>query len=176
MRRMAKMINFGIIYGMGPVKISKELGISRKIAQVYLDNYYERYKGVKDFKEKILSKARENGYVNTLLKRRRYLPNISSDNERLKSEAERAAINTPIQGTAADLIKMAMINIASKLKKENLSTKMLLQVHDELVFEVPQEELNSATELVKDEMEGVYPLNIPLKVDINWGKNWGEAH
>jgi DNA polymerase-1 len=176
MRRMAKMINFGIIYGMGPMKLAKELGISRKIAQVYLDNYYERYKGVKDFKEKILSKARQNGYVTTLLKRRRYLPNISSDNERLKGESERAAINTPIQGTAADLIKMAMINIASKLKKENLSTKMLLQVHDELVFEVPQEELNNATELVKCEMEGVYPLNIPLKVDINWGKNWGEAH
>ena len=176
MRRMAKMINFGIIYGMGPMKLAKELGISKKVAQVYLDNYYERYKGVKDFKEKILSKARQNGYVTTLLKRRRYLPNISSDNERLKGESERAAINTPIQGTAADLIKMAMINIASKLKKENLSTKMLLQVHDELVFEVPQEELNIATKLVKDEMEGVYPLNIPLKVDINWGKNWGEAH
>ena len=176
MRRMAKTINFGIIYGMGPIKLAKELGINKKVAQVYLDSYYERYKGVKNFKEKMTSQARQNGYITTLLKRRRYLPNINSDNERLKGEAERAAINTPIQGTAADLIKMAMINIAKRLKKENLRTKMLLQVHDELVFEVPQEELNSATKLVKDEMEGVYSLNIPLKVDISWGKNWDEAH
>ena len=176
MRRMAKMINFGIIYGMGPIKLAKELGISKKVAQVYLDNYYERYKGVKNFKEKILSQTRQNGYVSTLLKRRRYLPNINSDNGHIRSEAERAAINTPIQGTAADLIKIAMISIAERLKKENLRTKMLLQVHDELVFEVPQGELDTATKLVKEEMEGVYPLNIPLKVDINWGKNWGEAH
>ncbi|UCH00594.1 MAG: DNA polymerase I, partial [Deltaproteobacteria bacterium] len=176
MRRMAKMINFGIIYGMGPIKLAKELGIPKKVAQAYLDNYYERYKGVKDLKEEILSRVRQNGYVTTLLKRRRYLPNINSDNGNLRAEAERAAINTPIQGTAADLIKMAMINIAERLRRENLSTKMLLQVHDELVFEVPQEELNSATRLIKDEMEGVYPLNIPLKVDINWGNNWGEAH
>jgi len=176
MRRMAKMINFGIIYGMGPIKLAKELGISKKVAQVYLDNYYERYKGVKNFKETILSQTRQNGYVSTLLKRRRYLPNINSDNGHIRSEAERAAINTPIQGTAADLIKIAMISIAERLKKENLRTKMLLQVHDELVFEVPQAELTTATKLIKDEMEGVYPLNIPLKVDINWGNNWGEAH
>jgi DNA polymerase-1 len=176
MRRMAKMINFGIIYGMGPVKLAKELGISKKVAQVYLDSYFEKYKGVKNFKEKIISQARQNGYVSTLLKRRRYLPNINSDIGNIRSEAERAAINTPIQGTAADLIKMAMINIAQRLKKENLRTKMLLQVHDELVFEVPQGELSSATKLIKDEMEGVYSLNTPLKVDINWGKNWGEAH
>ena len=114
--------------------------------------------------------------MTTLLKRRRYLPNIDSDNGNLKNEAERAAINTPIQGTAADLIKIAMIHIAERLKKERLRTKMLLQVHDELVFEVPQEELDSAARLIKEEMEGVYPLHIPLKVDINWGKNWGEAH
>ena len=176
MRRMAKMINFGIIYGMGPVKLAKELGISKKVAQVYLDNYYERYKGVKNFKEKVISRARHDGYVSTLLKRRRYLPNINSDNGNIRGEAERAAINTPIQGTAADLIKMAMISIAERVKKENLGTKMLLQVHDELVFEVPQGELDRATKLIKDEMEGVYSLNIPLKVDINWGKNWGEAH
>jgi len=118
MRRMAKTINFGIIYGMGPIKLAKELGINKKVAQVYLDSYYERYKGVKNFKEKMTSQARQNGYITTLLKRRRYLPNINSDNERLKGEAERAAINTPIQGTAADLIKMAMINIAKRLKKE----------------------------------------------------------
>ncbi len=176
MRRMAKTINFGIIYGMGPIKLAKELGISKKVAQAYLDNYYERYKGVKDFKEKIVSQAVQNGYVATLLKRRRYLPNINSENGNLRGEAERAAINTPIQGTAADLIKMAMINIADRLKNEHLKTKMLLQVHDELVFEVPKGELPVTSKLIKDEMEGVYRLNIPLKVDINWGTNWGEAH
>jgi len=158
------------------VKLAKELAISRKVAQGYLDSYYERYKGVKDFKEKTLSRARQDGYVSTLLKRRRYLPNINSNNGNIRGEAERAAINMPIQGTAADLIKMAMISIAKRLKKENLRTKMLLQVHDELVFEVPQQELDKATKLVKDGMEGVYCLNIPLKVDINWGENWGEAH
>ncbi|MBW2340906.1 MAG: DNA polymerase I [Deltaproteobacteria bacterium] len=176
MRRMAKTINFGIIYGMGPIKLAKELGISKKVAQAYLDNYYERYKGVKHFKEKIVSQAVQNGYVATLLKRRRYLPNINSENGNLRGEAERAAINMPIQGTAADLIKMAMINIANRLKKEHLKSKMLLQVHDELVFEVPKGELAVTTKLIKDEMEGVYHLNIPLKVDINWGTNWGEAH
>ncbi len=176
MRRMAKMINFGIIYGMGPIRLARELGISKKVAQGYLDNYYERYKGVKDFKETMLSQARQNRYVTTLLKRRRYVPNINSDNGNLKSEAERVAINTPIQGTAADLIKMAMINIAERLRRANLRTKMLLQVHDELVFEVPEKELDRASQLIKDEMECVYPLNVPLKVDINWGKNWEEAH
>ena len=176
MRRMAKTINFGIIYGMGPIKLAKELGISKKVAQAYLDNYYERYKGVKDFKEKVVSQAVQNGYVATLLKRRRYLPNINSENGNLRGEAERAAINTPIQGTAADLIKMAMINIADRLEREHLETKMLLQVHDELVFEVPKEELPVTSKIIKDEMEGVYRLNIPLKVDINWGTNWGEAH
>jgi len=161
---------------MGPIKLAKELGISKKVAQAYLDNYYERYKGVKDFKEKTVSQAVQNGYVATLLKRRRYLPNINSENGNLRGEAERAAINTPIQGTAADLIKMAMINIANRLEREHLETKMLLQVHDELVFEVPKEELPVTSKIIKDEMEGVYRLNIPLKVDINWGTNWGEAH
>jgi DNA polymerase-1 len=176
MRRMAKMINFGIIYGMGPLRLAKELGISKKVAQAYLDNYYQRYKGVKEFKETMLSQARQNRYVTTLLKRRRYVPNINSDNGNLKSEAERVAINTPIQGTAADLIKMAMINIAERLQREKLNTKTLLQVHDELVFEVPEKELDRVSQLIKDEMEHVYPLNVPLKVDVNWGRNWEEAH
>jgi DNA polymerase-1 len=176
MRRMAKTINFGIIYGMGPIKLAKELGISKKVAQVYLDSYYERYKGVKNFKEKVISQAQHHGFVSTLFKRRRYLPHINSGNGHLKSEAERAAINTPIQGTAADLIKMAMIRIAERLRKEHLSTKMLLQVHDELVFEVPKKEIEVAARIVKDEMEGVYSLKIPLRVDINWGNNWDEAH
>jgi DNA polymerase I len=176
MRRMAKTINFGIIYGMGPVRLAKELGISKKMAQEYLDSYYERYKGVKEFKEMIISQAQRNGYVTTLFNRRRNLPNIHSDNGNLKSEAERTAINTPIQGTAADLIKLAMIRIFKRLSVERMGAKMLLQVHDELVFEVPREELEKATKIIKDEMEGVYPLKIPLRVDINSGSNWDEAH
>jgi DNA polymerase-1 len=176
MRRMAKTINFGIIYGMGPVRLAKELGISKKTAQAYLDSYYERYKGVKGLKEKIIAQAQHNGYVTTLFNRTRNLPHIHSDNGNLKSEAERTAINTPIQGTAADLIKMAMIRIAETLGTERMNTKMLLQVHDELVFEVPQEEVERAAAIIKDEMEGVYPLKIPLRVDINWGSNWDEAH
>jgi DNA polymerase I len=176
MRRMAKTINFGIIYGMGPIKLAKELSINKKVAQVYLDNYYKRYKGVKDLKERIIYQARENGYVTTLLKRRRYLPNIDSNNSNIRSEAERAAVNTPIQGTAADLIKMAMIKIFERLKIDRLKAKMLLQVHDELVFEIPYDELDAVKTIVKNEMEGVYPLHVPLKVDINWGKNWDEAH
>jgi len=176
MRRMAKTINFGIIYGMGPVRLAKELGISKKMAQAYLDSYYERYKGVKEFKKTVIARARHNGYVSTLFKRRRNLPNIHSDNGNLKSEAERTAVNTPIQGTAADLIKMAMIRISERLSAERMGTRMLLQVHDELVFEVPQEELEKATTIIKDEMENVYPLKIPLRVDINFGSNWDEAH
>ena len=176
MRRMAKTINFGIIYGMGPIKLARELAINKKVAQVYLDNYYKRYKGVKDFKEKIISQAKENGYITTLLKRRRYLPNINSNIGNIRSEAERAAVNTPIQGTAADLIKMAMINISERLKTDNLMSKMLLQVHDELIFEIPFDELDTVKSIVKNEMEYVYPLSVPLKVDINWGKNWDEAH
>jgi len=176
MRRMAKTINFGIIYGMGPVRLAKALGISRNMAQAYLDSYYSRYRGVKEFKERMIAQAGQYGYVTTLFNRRRILPHIHSDNGNLKSEAERTAINTPIQGTAADLIKMAMIQIAGRIRTEGLSTKMLLQVHDELVFEVPKEELTTATNIIKDEMEGVYPLKIPLQVDINWGNNWDEAH
>jgi len=176
MRRMAKTINFGIIYGMGPIKLAKELSINKKVAQVYLDNYYKRYKGVKDLKERIIYQARENGYVTTLLKRRRYLPNIDSNNSNIRAEAERAAVNTPIQGTAADLIKMAMIKIFERFKTDRLKAKMLLQVHDELVFEIPYDKLDAVKTIVKNEMEGVYPLNVPLKVDINWGKNWDEAH
>ncbi len=176
MRRMAKAINFGIIYGMGPVKLARELGIGRKTAESYLENYYRRYRGVKEFKDRIISYAREQGFVTTLLKRRRYLPNINSENGHMKSEAERAAINTPIQGTAADLIKMAMITIAGGIKKQGLKAKILLQVHDELVFGVPENELEEAAGLIKREMEDVHPLKVPLKVDIKWGSNWEEAH
>jgi DNA polymerase-1 len=176
MRGIAKTINFGIIYGMGPKKLSDELGIDHKIAKDYISAYYERYQGIKRYTEEMIEAARKNGYVTTLFNRRRYLPDIDHNNSRIRSEAERMAINTPIQGTAADLIKKAMINIHNRLEEEKLASKMLLQVHDELVFEVPEQELKRVMPMIKEEMESVYTLSIPLKVDIKEGRNWDEAH
>ncbi|MEJ2723506.1 MAG: DNA polymerase I [Deltaproteobacteria bacterium] len=176
MRRIAKAINFGIIYGMGPQKLSEELGIDLKTAKDYIATYYERYQGVVRYRERTIAFAREKGYVTTLFNRRRYLPDINHENRVLRAEAERMAVNTPIQGTAADLIKKAMINIHARLESEKLKTKMLLQVHDELVFEVPEAETSRISSLVKEEMEGVYPMAVPLKVDVNMGRNWDEAH
>lgn len=175
-RRIAKAINFGIIYGMGYRKLSDELGIDEKTARDYIDSYYNRYKGVARYREDIIGKAVKNGYVTTLFNRRRYLPEIRSENARLRSEAERIAVNTPIQGTAADLIKKAMINIHGGLKKQGFKTRMLLQVHDELLFEVPEDEIRIVKPFIKKEMEEVYKLDVPLKVDISFGKNWDEAH
>jgi DNA polymerase-1 len=176
MRRIAKAINFGIIYGMGAYKLGDELGLDHKSARDYIATYYERYTGVARYRESILKQAREQGYVSTLFNRRRYLPNIHHHEPRIRAEAERMAINTPIQGTAADIIKMAMINIHDRLQKEGFDTKLLLQVHDELVFEVPEQEIEVIRMMVKEEMEGVYRLDVPLVVDIHTGKNWDEAH
>ena len=135
-RRLAKAINFGIIYGMGPKRLSEEIDIDYRKAKEYIDRYYEKYKGVARFREEIIEFARKNGYVTTLFNRRRYIPDINSENHRIRAEAERIAINTPIQGTAADLIKKAMINIHERMKKESPLTKMIMQVHDELVFDI----------------------------------------
>ena len=176
MRAIAKAINFGIIYGMGARKLSIELGIDNKTAREYIESYYKRYEGVLEYKEEIVRFARENGYVTTLFNRKRYLPEINSNRAGVRSEAERMAVNTPVQGTAADLIKKAMINIHERLNREGFRAKMLLQVHDELVFEVPEEELDRIIPVIKQEMEGVYDLDVPLKVDISHGRNWGEAH
>ena len=176
MRRIAKAINFGIIYGMGPRKLAEELGIDSKTAKAYIAAYYERYRGVASYREKTIETARKKGYVTTLLNRRRYLPDMAHANARIRSETERMAINTPIQGTAADLIKKAMITIHHRLNRDGFRTRMLLQVHDELVFEAPEDELDRVIPMIRTEMEGVYPLAVPLKVDINKGKNWDEAH
>jgi DNA polymerase-1 len=176
MRRIAKAINFGIIYGMGAYKLSDELEIDHKSAKKYIDTYYQRYSGVERYRDSILETAKEQGYVSTLFNRRRYLPNIHHGRQRIRAEAERMAINTPIQGTAADIIKKAMINIHNRIKRERFKSKMLLQVHDELVFEVPENELDDLRALVKEEMEGVHELKVPLVVDIHVGKNWDEAH
>ncbi len=176
MRRIAKAINFGIIYGMGSQRLAEELGIDNKTAKNYIDAYYRRYQGVEKYREKTIGMARDKGYVTTLFNRRRYLPGINHDKQRIRAEAERMAINTPIQGTAADLIKKAMIHIHRRLKRENLRTRMVLQVHDELLFEVPEDEVDRIGPMVKEEMEGVHRLDVPLKVDVKVGKNWDEAH
>jgi DNA polymerase-1 len=176
MRRQAKVINFGIIYGMGPFRLANELGISNKMARTYIEHYFERYKEVKRFTADMINKARKAKRVTTLLGRHRWLPDISSPNRTARESAERTAVNTPLQGTAADLIKLAMIRIHKALNRQGLKAKMLLQVHDELVFEVPPDELESIRKLVKSLMEGVYELRVPLKVDIQVGKNWAVVH
>ncbi len=176
MRQIAKAINFGIIYGMGPRRLAEELNIDQKTAKDYIHAYYTKYSGVLRYKEEMINMARKKGYVSTLFNRRRYLPDINSSNKRIAAESERMAINTPIQGTAADLIKKAMIHIHQHLAKEKFKTKMLLQVHDELVFEVPDNELEIIIPIIRKKMEGVHKLIVPLKVDINVGPNWDEAH
>ena len=176
MRRLAKVINFGIIYGISAFGLAKQLAIPPSVAQAYIANYFQKYHGVRDYIDRSLEVAREQGYVTTLMNRRRYLPDIKSSNRSVRQFAERIAINAPIQGTAADLIKVAMINIHRRLLREKRQTRLILQIHDELVFEVAGEELKAIQALVKEEMEGVMKLMIPLKVEIGVGKNWAEAH
>jgi DNA polymerase-1 len=176
LRRQAKVINFGIVYGMSPFGLSKELGISHKMAKTYISNYFTRYKGVKRFIDKTIANSRNTKKTSTLLGRIRLLPDINSSNKAIREFAERTAINTPVQGTAADLIKLAMINVDTALKERNLKTAMLLSVHDEIVFEVPPEELETVQKLVKEIMEGVWTLKVPLMVNVISGNNWAEAH
>ena len=176
LRRQAKVINFGIIYGMSPYGLSKELDISQKMAKNYINSYFARYKGVKKFIDGTINTARETGMARTLFDRIRHLPDINSSNRNIRLFAERVAVNTPIQGSAADLMKLAMIKVHESLKEKNLKSTMLLTVHDELVFEVPQNELEITTSLVKDVMEHVWEIKVPLKVNVDWGKNWAEAH
>jgi len=175
-RRKAKEVNFGIMYGMGAYGLSQRLGITPEEADEFIKAYFVNYPGVQQYMIDIVREAREKGYVTTLLNRRRYLPEIQSDNRRMRDFAERTAINTPIQGSAADLIKVAMIKIHNRLIEQKLKSKMILQVHDELVFEVPKTELEIMKELVRKEMENAIHLDVPIKVDIGVGKNWLEAH
>ena len=175
-RRMAKAVNFGIIYGLSPFGLSRQLNISRKDAQDFIDQYFSLYSNVKDFMDNTIAEARECGYTLTMFNRRRYLPDLKSDNRQVRESAERIAINSPIQGSAADLIKVAMIRLSRNLKKIKLNSKMILQVHDELLFECPVKEKKEIESLVRKEMEGACTLSVPLVVDIGWGKNWNEAH
>ena len=176
LRRRAKVINFGIIYGMSAYGLSRELGISPGEAADIIEGYFDVYSGVREFTERTLNLAREKGYVQTLLNRRRYIPELASKNPNTRQYGERMAINTPIQGTAADLIKIAMLHIHEGLPLEVPGAKMLLQVHDELVLEVPEKLAQKAADYVSGIMVSVMDLDVPLVVDVGWGKNWAEAH
>jgi DNA polymerase-1 len=176
-RRQAKAINFGLIYGMGAFSLSRSTGITLAEAEDFVAAYFRQFPGVKKYLDGLRKQAAQQGYVETLLGRRRYFPNLRAQmNQNLKSREEREAINAPIQGTAADIMKLAMIKIPAAISDNNLSAKLLLQVHDELVLECPRKELITTARVVMDTMEGAYPLSIPLLTDAKWGLNWGEMH
>ena len=175
-RGNAKTVNFGIIYGVSAFGLSQQTNLSRSESKIMIDNYFENYPGLKDYMSSQIDFARNKGYVETIMGRRRYLQNINSQNNMLRSGAERNAINAPIQGSAADIIKIAMININSEFKKQSLKSKMLLQVHDELVFDVHSSEKDRIQDIVKTTMESAVKLKVPLKIDLEFGKNWLEAH
>jgi DNA polymerase-1 len=176
LRRQAKIINFGILYGMGAFSLARELGISQKMAKAYIDQYFKRYRCVREYTEHTIASARQMQKTSTLLGRIRLLPDINSQNSNIRSFAERIAVNTPIQGTAADLIKLAMIRVETDFSAKGFQAAMLMTVHDELVFEVPDSELEAVTTRIREIMEGVWQLKVPLKVNIASGKNWAEAH
>ena len=176
MRRTAKMVNFGIIFGISGFGLAQRLGIARAEALRLISEYFVQYPQVKAFMDKTITEAGELGYVETLTGRRRYLRDITSRNGTVRKAAERTAINTPIQGTAADMIKLAMVRTAGALATSGLQCRMLLQVHDELLFELPAEELEPATALIREAMVGALPLRVPVVVDIGHGGSWFEAH
>ncbi|MEM6517586.1 MAG: DNA polymerase, partial [Bacteroidota bacterium] len=175
-RSNAKTVNFGIIYGVSAFGLSNQTDLSRAESKELIDTYYETYPKLKAYMGKQVDFARDNGYVQTVLGRRRYLKDINSRNAVVRGAAERNAVNAPIQGSAADIIKIAMINIHKKLDEGNFKTKMLLQVHDELVFDVYKPELEEMKTLIKTEMENAYKLEVPLDVEIGVGQDWLEAH
>ncbi len=174
MRRQAKVVNFGIIYGMSPFGLAKQMGAPQRAASEFIQRYFARHSRVKAYQEEIVEAGRERGWVTTLLGRRRHLPHLQSANRLLRQEAERAAINTPLQGTAADIIKEAMLEVEAALTAAGLGARMLLQIHDELLFEVPASELAATAGMVRRVMEAVVPLKVPLEVDLRVGQTWGE--
>ncbi len=174
-RDRAKVINFGIMYGMGPQRLGREFGISTKEARAFIDNYFDVYAEVRGFLEHTIEQAKTDGYVKTMLGRIRYLPELQSHQRSVQSFGERVAVNTPLQGTAADMIKRAMVNLHRRLKDEGYAAAMIIQVHDELVLELPEDELDAVTEMVREEMESAIALDVPLVVDIGYGANWMDA-
>ena len=174
LRDRAKAVNFGIVYGISDYGLAQGLGISNQEAQAYIDAYFARYPGVRDYVRETIRSAKLSGYVTTLLNRRRYIPDINSRNYHLRSFAERTAMNTPIQGSAADIIKVAMVKVYNHLKMNNLKAKILLQVHDEIILDVPEEEVSIVKEILKQDMENAIPLKVPLVVDFTQGYIWEE--
>ena len=173
-RRVAKAVNFGIVYGMGGFGLSTRLEIERKEADAFITAYFERFPMVRDYMDKTIEGARENGYVQTLLGRRRYMPEITASDHNVRAEAERMAINMPVQGTAAEIIKLAMLRMQERLDESGMRTLMLLQIHDELLFETPEEEREALTSIVDEVMPTVMPmLDVPLVVDVKSGPSWG---
>ncbi|MCK5657392.1 MAG: DNA polymerase I, partial [Deltaproteobacteria bacterium] len=176
MRRQAKTINFGIIYGMSSFRLAKDLGIPQKTGREIIERYFERYQGVRSYVEEMPQTGRDQGFVATLFNRKRFLPDLNSRNRNIRQFAERTAINTPIQGSAADIIKLAMIRIDAELERRSLPARMIMQVHDELVFEVEVGSAQEVANLVQYEMESVASLAVPLVVEAGIGANWDEAH
>ncbi|TMB02253.1 MAG: DNA polymerase I, partial [Deltaproteobacteria bacterium] len=175
-RRLAKVLNYGIVYGMGAARAARELGVSQAEAAAYIARYLGRYPGVRAFIDATIAEARARGYVTTVLGRRRYLPELGARDPAVRQFAERAATNTPIQGSAADLIKLAMLEVRRRLATAGGGARLLLQVHDELLLEVPADRLAAVESAVRDAMERVFPLRVPLEVDVRHGANWSEAH
>jgi DNA polymerase-1 len=175
-RAAAKTINFGVLYGMGPQRLGREIAVSQKEAKAFIDRYFQQFPAVHGWMERTLDEARKTGEVRTLYGRRRPVPGLASNAPAERAAAERVAVNTPVQGTAADLIKRAMIAVHERLQRERMATRLLLQVHDELVLEVPESEVERATVVVREAMAGAGELKVPLQVDVGVGKNWAAAH
>ena len=171
-RSNAKAVNFGIVYGISDFGLGEQLGISRKQAKQYIEEYLEQYAGIKEFMEEITKKATEEGYVETLFHRRRYIPELKSNNYMVRQFGSRAAMNTPIQGTAADIMKIAMINVLKEIKNRGLRSKIVLQVHDEMMIEAPEEEKEEIKQIMKKCMESAIELQVPLTAEISEAKNW----
>jgi DNA polymerase-1 len=175
MRRQAKTVNFGVIYGQSPFGLAKELRIEKQAAAQFIEAYFAGYPGIEKFLNRVLADCQQSGYVSTVLGRRRAIRGVRAEAGRQRNLAERTAINTVIQGSAADLIKLAMLAIHRRLKTERLAARMLLQIHDELIFEAPAEEVDTLAALVAQEMAAAHPLDVPLKVDVKTGPNWADA-
>jgi len=175
MRRAAKAVNFGIVYGISAFSLSQDLGVTVTEAKEYMEAYFARFPGVKSYMDRVIAEAKERGFVETLMHRRRALPEIKSSNFNMRSFGERVALNMPIQGTAADIIKLAMVKVFERLKAEKLEAKLIMQVHDELIVECPEAEVEQVKALLAEEMEGVFAMSVPLTAEAHSGKTWLDA-
>jgi DNA polymerase-1 len=168
-------MNYGLAYGLSAYGLSQQLRVSREEASAFMEGYFDQFGGVRDYLEQVVAQARREGYTETILGRRRYLPDLVSDNRQRREMAERMALNAPIQGSAADIIKVAMLTVHRRMREQGLRSRMLLQVHDELLFEVAHGELDQLRELVRDAMCGAFPLTVPLDVSVGIGRSWADA-